>query len=188
MTRIIPGNVLKVVRPCLGECPSSLVPPPFGCGRASLPAPWQRPYLDPPPSDRVWRRTSRLLCPALATHCLRHRPESATQPPYGERHPEAGGAFHAHSAPFAPTPTLWHISPYRARYPSRRWHPRGEDDLGSAGTGARQRPPLKYSLFYGYPGRRPPQLSAPAPAADRFQTAQSPPGSFDDTLAVDNSH
>jgi hypothetical protein len=34
----------------------------------------------------------------------------------------------------------------------------------------------------------PPQLSASAPAADHFQTAQSPPGPYDDTLPIDNSH
>jgi hypothetical protein len=33
----------------------------------------------------------------------------------------------------------------------------------------------------------PPQLSA-SPALDHFQTAQSPPGPYDDTLPVDNSH
>jgi hypothetical protein len=32
------------------------------------------------------------------------------------------------------------------------------------------------------------QLSASAPAADDFQTAQSPPRPYDDTLPVDNSH
>ncbi len=56
---------------------------------------------------------------------------------------------------------LWQIAPYRARYPRlprqgylpRRWRHRGDDDLvlepvpGSAHQ-------LKYSLFYGYPGRR----------------------------------